>query len=88
MAIDLNNFRGMVDDLECSEEEEMELIKAMFFVMETIIDDPHGFHPVHLCKQELRRDALQNSLESLESGHNPLKVSFEEKSDNRSFASE
>lgn len=78
----------MVDDLECSEEEEMELIKAMFLVMETIIDDPHGFHPVQLCKQELRRDALQNSFDSLQSGHNQLKISFDKITDNRSFASE
>lgn len=67
MPLDIEKYRHYVAGFDLSHEEQAELIRTVWMVLESFVDQAHGRHPHQHCRRGLEVRHLQNPLEFLES---------------------
>ena len=73
MPVDIEKFRHYVAGYDLSEEEQTELIRNVWAILESFVDHSFDRHPLQQCGRALEHNDLHALLESLESGEsNPL----------------
>lgn len=74
MQPDIEEYRQYVDRFDISEEKKIELIHAVWLMMQSFVDTAFGYHPVQLS---LKQD-LQTIPGAIESENSQLYKSFAE----------
>lgn len=70
MALDIEKYRHYVAGFDLSPEEQAELIRTVWMVLESFVDQAYGRHPHQHCRQDLQFKDLQDPLDLLESKTN------------------
>lgn len=72
MALDIEKYRHYVAGFDLSPEEQAELIRNVWAVLESFVDQAYGRHPHQHCRHKLEFKDLQDPLDLLESKTNYL----------------
>ncbi len=67
MALDIEKYRHYVAEFDLSPEEQAELIRNVWMVLESFVDHAYGRHPHQHCLRKLEFKDLQDPLDLLES---------------------
>lgn len=67
MPLDIEKYRHFVSGYDLSEQEQTELIKTVWTILESFVDQAFGRHPHQQCGRRIEINDLQASVESLES---------------------
>lgn len=74
MPLDVEKYRPYVAGFDLSPEEQAELIRSVWLVLESFVDQAFGQHPNQHCDRALEYNDLQGTTESIESAvQHPLK---------------
>ena len=72
MALDIEKYRHYVAEFDLSPEEQAELIRNVWTVLESFVDQAYGRHPHQHCRRNLEFKDLQDPIDLLESKTNYL----------------
>lgn len=72
MPLDIEKYRHYVAGFDLSPEEQAELIRNVWMVLESFVDQAHGRHPHQHCRGDLEFKDLQDPIDLLESKPNYL----------------
>lgn len=67
MPLDIEKYRHYLAGLDVSPEEQEELIRNVWMVLENFVDQAYGRHPLQHRGNDLEVRHLQNQIEFLES---------------------
>jgi hypothetical protein len=67
MALDIEKYRHYVAGFDLSPEEQAELIRTVWMVLESFVDQAYGRHPHQHCRRKLEFKDLQDPIDLLES---------------------
>lgn len=67
MPLDIEKYRQYVAGFDLSPQEQAELIRNVWKVLESFVDQAYGRHPIQHCRQNLQISDLQNPIGRLES---------------------
>ena len=67
MPLDIEKYRHCLAGFDLSPEEQAELIRNVWAVLESFVDQAYGRHPNQHCRQNLKINDLQNPIGLLES---------------------
>lgn len=67
MPLDIEKYRDYVAGFDLSPEEQSELIRNVWMVLESFVDQAYGRNPHQHCRRELEFKDLQNPNDLLES---------------------
>ena len=67
MALDVEKYKPFLAGMNLSEQEQTELIKNVWAILEGFVDQAFGQHPIQQCGRALEHSDLQSSIDSLES---------------------
>ena len=72
MNLDIEKYRHYVAGFDLSPQEQAELIRNVWMVLESFVDQAYGRHPHQHCLRKLEFKDLQDPLDLLESKTNYL----------------
>lgn len=72
MPLDIEKYRQYVAGFDLSPQEQAELIRNVWKVLESFVDQAYGRHPLQYRHKDLALKDLQDPLELLESQANDL----------------
>lgn len=67
MQPDINKYLPMLDGMDLSHEQKIELIHDLWHIMESFVDHAFGIHPEQFITKKNRVSDLQDSTKRLES---------------------
>ena len=70
MPLDIEKYRHYVAEFDLSPEEQAELIRNVWAVLESFVDHAYERHPHQHCRRKLEFKDLQDPLDLLESKPN------------------
>ncbi len=70
MPLDIEKYRHYVAGFDLSPEEQAELIRNVWMVLESFVDQAYRRHPHQHCRRDLQFNDLQDPIDLLESKHN------------------
>ena len=70
MQPDINKYLPMLENMDISDEEKIELIHWLWKTMGSFVDSAFGVHPVQQAAKKNAGSDLQDSPEALNSTHN------------------
>jgi len=70
MPLDIEKYRHFLAGFDLSPEEKAELIRNVWMVLESFVDQAYGRHPYQHCRRKLESKDLQDPLDLLESKTN------------------
>ena len=72
MDLDIEKYRHYVTGFDLSHDEQAKLIRSVWMVLESFVDQAYGRHPHQHCRPTLEFKDLQDPLDLLESKTNYL----------------
>ncbi len=67
MPLDIDKYRHYLAEFDLSPEEQSELIRNVWAVLESFVDQAYGRHPHQHCRRDVEFNDLQALPDSLES---------------------
>ena len=71
MQPDLNKYLPMLENMDLSREQKIELIHDLWNIMESFVDRAYGIHPIQKVTKKNHVSDLQDSAKDIESDNQP-----------------
>ena len=76
MTLDVQKYLKLVEDLDLTEAQKVDLIKTVWAVVESFVDQAFGVHPVQLCRADSKRKTLKKQNSNVKYKHSRLNRKF------------
>lgn len=71
MKPDINKYLPMLNDMDLSREQKIELIHDLWHIMQNFVDRAFGVHPLQQCRDKKEFSDLHDSTKCIESIPSP-----------------
>ncbi len=76
MTLDIEEYMKDLDEFNWSDEKKEEIIRSIWLMMESIVDQAFGIHPIQLARKKSGNNDLQSPAKQIKSITSPLNNSF------------